>query len=56
MSENASSHTNTMSLGYQSSRSIVAHAIFVTTHTYICIQHLMYNSYRNHVRLTIPHI
>jgi len=45
-----------MPLVYQPSRSIIAHAKFVTTHTYICIQLLMYSSYRNHAKLTIPHI
>ena len=39
---------------YQPSRFIIAHAKSVTTRTYICIQLLMYNSCRNHAKLTIP--
>jgi len=39
---------------YQPPRFIVAHAKLVTTRTYICTQLLIYNSCRNHAKLTIP--
>jgi len=39
---------------YQPPRFIIAHAKFVTTRTYICIQLIIYNSCRDHAKLIIP--